>query len=492
MEAAAAHIRPVGSPGRWLRNQGDERLVARLRGGDDRAFEAIYDRYHRGLLSFCRHMLANREEAEDALQHTFAAAYRSLLGSDRDIHLKAWLYTIARNHCLSVLRARREQVSLDDVEPATEGLAAEVERRRELRELLSDLQRLPEDQRAALVLSELGAHSHEEVAVILGVRREKVKALVFQARAALLSSRGARETSCQEIQEQLSVLRGGALRRASIRRHLDTCPACQAFRADVARQRAAMAVLLPVVPSVALKGMVLGPVIGAGAAAAAGGLAGWGAGGGLAGSAAGGGALAGSAAGGGLTALGKGLATKVLVAAAVAGSLGGGAVAVEEWRDHSGSGASGSGGEVRATPATPAIPQPGQAATPANRAQPSSRSHAAHRNRARRRAGGHSRRDDHPRGPQSTTGGSRRAAPARTPNEHHPAKTRSDSTAHPKKPAAPAPAPDSSTLSPTPPPPALDQTSPTSGTSDRGLGAAGGPGQGGSTHPAPASRAPTR
>jgi len=84
-----------------------------VRAGDERAFELIFDRYHRGLLAFCGRMLASSEEAEDALQHTFMAAYRALRSSDRPIHLKAWLYTIARNRCLSVLRARREQVALD-------------------------------------------------------------------------------------------------------------------------------------------------------------------------------------------------------------------------------------------------------------------------------------------------------------------------------------------------------------------------------------------
>src|SRR5437016_14489983 len=98
----------------------DERLVEQIRGGSEAAFEAVYDRHHRGLLAFCRHMLGTREEAEDALQHTFIAAYRALRSSDDPIALKAWLYAIARNRCLSMLRARREQASLEDVEPATE------------------------------------------------------------------------------------------------------------------------------------------------------------------------------------------------------------------------------------------------------------------------------------------------------------------------------------------------------------------------------------
>src|ERR671921_25257 len=96
---------------RVLAALGDDRLVDQVRRGNDAAFEAIYDRYNRAILAFCRHMLASQEEAEDAVQHTFIQAYDSIHRGDRELKLKAWLYTIARNRCLSVLRARREQAA---------------------------------------------------------------------------------------------------------------------------------------------------------------------------------------------------------------------------------------------------------------------------------------------------------------------------------------------------------------------------------------------
>ena len=92
---------------RTLRLAGDDRLVALLRSGHDAAFEVIYDRYHRPLLSFCRHMLGHPEEAADAVQQTFISAYSELTRSEKPIALRAWLFTIARNRCLSMLRARR-------------------------------------------------------------------------------------------------------------------------------------------------------------------------------------------------------------------------------------------------------------------------------------------------------------------------------------------------------------------------------------------------
>jgi RNA polymerase sigma factor (sigma-70 family) len=279
-ERIPAPRRWVQPPPKLLTHLSDERLVARVRAGDDRAFEALYDRHHRPLLAFCRHLLGSPEEAEDALQHTFIAAHRALRRDERPVMLRAWLFAIARNRCLSVLRSRRNIVALTEVEPtlpATVGLAAQVEQREDLQALVRDLHALSDDQRAALVLSELGDLDHEEIAGVLGVRRARVATLVFQARASLMETRKARESACSDIQEQLATLRGGALRRSTLRRHVDSCSACQAFRAEVRRQRAAMALILPVMPSLGLKRSVLSAISGggaAGAAAAAGGVSG--------------------------------------------------------------------------------------------------------------------------------------------------------------------------------------------------------------------------
>jgi RNA polymerase sigma factor (sigma-70 family) len=250
-----------------LRLATDARLVALVRERNPAAFEAIYNRHHRAILSFCRHMLGDAQEAEDAVQQTFLAAYSDLISSDKPIHLRAWLFTIARNRCYSLLRSRREQPTDDLEEPITEGLASQVQRRQDLRDLVVDLRRLPDDQRAALVLAELDALSHDEIATALDVPREKVKALVFQARESLVASRTARETDCTEIREQLATQRGGALRRGNLRRHLRECAGCRDFRRQVERQRRQLAALLPVVPTLALKEGVLGATVGGGAAA---------------------------------------------------------------------------------------------------------------------------------------------------------------------------------------------------------------------------------
>jgi RNA polymerase sigma factor (sigma-70 family) len=232
-------------PAGMLRPASDQCLVAHVRAGSERAFEALFDRHHRAIVAFCRHMLGSTEEAEDAAQLTFLAAYRELVRAEPPFALRPWLYAIARHRCLSALRARRERPVEAVPEPATDHLAAETAAREDLRMILADVARLPDDQRAALILAELGDVRHEDIARILDCPRAKVKALIFQARSSLTASRTARETPCAEIRAQLATLRGGALRRATLRRHLHECPSCRAFRKQLRSQRRALGLLLP-------------------------------------------------------------------------------------------------------------------------------------------------------------------------------------------------------------------------------------------------------
>jgi RNA polymerase sigma factor (sigma-70 family) len=303
---------PLGSR-RLLRLAGDDRLVAQIRRGSEAAFEVAFERHGPAILAFCRHMLGSREEAEDAVQHTFAAAYSDLQrGRDRRIVLKPWLFTIARNRCLSVLRARRE-LPQGDTEIATAGLAEQVEQRAELRELLADIRELPDEQRAALLLAEVGGLAQADIASVLGCEAARVKALVYRARSGLLARREARELPCERVREQLSELRGGSLRRTELQLHLRECQGCREFRAEVKRQRQMLAVALPVAPTLGLKSSVLGAVgIGGGAAAAGGTAAG------------------GAAAGGAAVGSGAALAGVAKVAAVALVAAGGTAVVVHE------------------------------------------------------------------------------------------------------------------------------------------------------------------
>lgn len=283
----------------------DASLVAAVRNGERDAFEAIFDRYHRRILSYCRHMLGSREDGEDATQHVFVVGYRGLVESSREIELRPWLFAIARNRCLDMLRARRTTASLDAIadEPrALQGLPEVVQRREDLRALVEDIGALPQDQREALVLFELGGLSQRKLAEVLDRRPEQVKALVYQARASLMADRSAREADCDAVRTQLACAKGHDFLRGSIRRHVRVCSACRAFADDARRQRAALALALPVLPTAGLKASTLAA---AGAAGAAGAGSGAGVAGGLAGI------------------LGKTAALKALGVLVLAGAVGG-------------------------------------------------------------------------------------------------------------------------------------------------------------------------
>jgi RNA polymerase sigma factor (sigma-70 family) len=342
ISAPAASRHTFLPPKRVLALLGDERLVDQIRRGNERAFEVAYERHGPGILSFCRHMLGQLEEAEDAVQHTFASAFRDIGRDERPIRLKPWLYTIARNRCISLLRARRSE-PVSEIDPVTGGLDEQVQRRADLRQLVSDLHELPPDQRAALLLSEVGDLSHNEVAEVLGCEVAKVKALVFRARSALVDRRRAREIPCVEIREQIATLRGGALRRRTLSHHLSSCAGCREFRDQVRAQRRMLGVALPVLPSASLKASVLG------AAGIGGGQAG--------------GGLAAGGVGATLTApLGSATAAKVAVIGAVA--VGGGAVATHTFLAHH-------AGRPAATPAHATGAKPTPAAEPRpSRARP--------------------------------------------------------------------------------------------------------------------------
>jgi hypothetical protein len=230
-------------------------------------------------------------------------------------------------------------VAVDELEFGFDGLAEDVRRRGELRELVADLGRLPEEQREALVLFELGDLSHAQIAATIGCPVGKVKALVFQARTALIAERDARGTACEEIRGQLEVARGGVLRRGSLRRHLRQCEPCRAYGVAVTTQRANLAWVLPVIPTAGLKAAVLAGVGASGGAGTAAAAVAVGEAVSLGAAASGGGAMASgggaAASGGGAAASAAGFAVKGLMAkAAITIALGAGVSGAITAADH--------------------------------------------------------------------------------------------------------------------------------------------------------------
>src|SRR5918996_690553 len=182
-----------------LRLQGDERLVAMIRAGHDRAFEALFDRYHARLLAFCRHMLSSTEDAEDVLQEVFTNAHAAMLADQRPINVRPWLYRIARNRCLNHLRKPvAEGQETMDHHPHDGGVstAERVQKREDFRALVADVGDLAETQRTALLLREIDALSYEEIASAMDTTVPAVKSLLVRARMSLAEATQSRLLTC--------------------------------------------------------------------------------------------------------------------------------------------------------------------------------------------------------------------------------------------------------------------------------------------------------
>ena len=305
------------------------------RAGNPGAFETIVDRYQGRLLGFCRQMLKSTEDAEDVLQEVFVNAYRAMLADEREINLRPWLYRIARNRCLNHLRkpTADSQESMDMV-PGVEAAstAEKVHNREEFRQLLTDVGKLPETQRSALLLREMDAMSYEEIAHAMETSVPSVKSLLVRARISLAEASQARQLTCGEVRVDLAEAAEG-LRKLSgpVRRHVRDCEECGDFRSQLRSNDKVLAALVPAGPLLALKGFIasklgLGGAGTGGAAATATGAGATGAG--AVGSV--GAALSSSGAAGGIGAVGGALGTKAVAGVVTAAVITAGAVEVKQ------------------------------------------------------------------------------------------------------------------------------------------------------------------
>jgi RNA polymerase sigma factor (sigma-70 family) len=321
-----------------------------IRRGNITAFELLVSRYESRLLSFCRHLLRSREDAEDVMQEVLASAYNAMLSDDRPINVRPWLYRIARNRCLNHLR-KAQAVGVDsmDVHFSDNGAstADKAHDREEFRQLVGDIHGLPETQRTALVLREMDALSYEQIAEAMDTTVPSVKSLLVRARVSLAEAAESRLLTCEEVREQLAEVAEGLVKKANpaVRRHVKSCSRCGRFGKEMRHSSKALAgALVPISAVAMLRKVLLAHLLGhsasSGAAGAAGASAtGTGAVASAAGaSAAGAGAgAAGVAAGGsaGLISAGVGaVATKAAAGLAAAALVTAGTVAVSHAHHH--------------------------------------------------------------------------------------------------------------------------------------------------------------
>jgi RNA polymerase sigma factor (sigma-70 family) len=169
-----------------LHGQTDERLISLSRAGHQDAYAAIVRRHRPALLRYCTRIVG-ADRAQDAVQQTFIAAHAAMLKDERDINLKPWLYRIAHNAALGLMRGQATLSVVPDQLPdeSATGPQELAELRERLERTIAAIDVLPRAQRDAVLLQAFEGASHEEVATALGISQGAARQQLYRARSTL-------------------------------------------------------------------------------------------------------------------------------------------------------------------------------------------------------------------------------------------------------------------------------------------------------------------
>lgn len=170
----------------------DASVVARIRAGDRDAYRLLVERHSRSVYRLGYRMTGNATEAEDVVQETFLRAYRQLHRFDDTAQFSTWLYRIASNYCVDLLRARKRVVTLSPAAAGEEAPVPEVRasgpmpdrlaESRQTRERIEEaMGELTAQERLAFVMRHCDGNSIEEIAGVLGVNGNAAKHSIFRA-----------------------------------------------------------------------------------------------------------------------------------------------------------------------------------------------------------------------------------------------------------------------------------------------------------------------
>lgn len=172
----------------------EKELILLLQQGDETAFEALVRLYEKKIYTLCRRMCGNDEDAQEAAQDAFLSLWRSAKSFRGDASLSTWLYRLATNACIDLLRRNQrggERVSLDDEETTFElvdaaPLPEQALERKETQRLIEEgLRALPEEYRAILLLREAEGLSYAEIADAMHMELGTVKSRISRGRVLL-------------------------------------------------------------------------------------------------------------------------------------------------------------------------------------------------------------------------------------------------------------------------------------------------------------------
>lgn len=249
----------------------DDRLGRLAALGAPGAADAVCERFREPLARYCRALVGDPEDAQEATQVALERAVLALRKGEAPRALRPWLYRIAHNASMDVVRRRRPHAPLDEVGEDLLADLGDAPVRDQLADVLLDLRGLPERQRGALLLRELAGLSYDELAGALGTTAQAARQSVFEARAGLVAAKDGRGTPCDTVRRTISDGDRRTMRSRSMRAHLDDCGSCRAFAGSI-RSRSRVLGLLPVPWAATLAASAAGAGTGATGLA----LGGWG------------------------------------------------------------------------------------------------------------------------------------------------------------------------------------------------------------------------
>jgi len=163
----------------------DVHLMLKLKDGDEAALEHLVNRWQTPLLNFFYRSLSSHEQAEDLSQMVFVRLYRAAPGYEPRARFSTYLFQIARRLLINEFR-RSQRKPLEAVDPADlQAISSDEPSRRyaEIEEAFElVLQRLPENQRTAILLLKQQELSYQEIAEIMQANESAVKTWIFRAR----------------------------------------------------------------------------------------------------------------------------------------------------------------------------------------------------------------------------------------------------------------------------------------------------------------------